>query len=66
VGAAGGVSPEEEEERELRMEHMRVDLELKRQQVNWEPWKAMAAAFGTGAAFTGAMVAIIAAFMRHA
>ncbi len=48
------------------MEHMRVDLELKRQQVNWEPWKAMAAAFGTGAAFTGAMVAIIAAFMRHA
>ena len=47
------------------MEHVRVDLELKRQQLKWEPWKAMAAAFGAGAAFTGAMVAIIAAFMRQ-
>jgi hypothetical protein len=47
------------------MEHMRVDLELKRQPLPWEPWKAMAAAFGAGAGFTGAMVAIIASFMRH-
>jgi hypothetical protein len=47
------------------MELMRVDLELKRQQLQWEPWKAMAASFGAGAAFTGAIIAVIAALMRH-
>jgi hypothetical protein len=34
---------------ELEMDQIRADIALKRVQTQWEPWKALAAAFGAGA-----------------
>lgn len=49
---------EERAEHELRIELMTVQTEHYRQQIRWEPWKAMATAFAAGAAFMGAIVAL--------
>ena len=48
----------DDEERQLRIALMTVQIEHYQQQIKWEPWKAMAVAFGAGAAFMGAMVAL--------
>ncbi len=42
------------------MEQIRADIALKRAQTQWEPWKAMTAAFGAGAAFATAIAAMLA------
>ncbi len=49
----------DDEERLLRMELMRADIELKNSRAKWEPWKAMAAAFTAGAAMFGAIFGLI-------
>ncbi len=49
----------DEEERLLRMELMRADIDLKRAQASWEPWKAMAAVLTASAAVFGSLGAII-------
>jgi hypothetical protein len=38
---------------------MTVQIEHYQQQIKWEPWKAMAIAFGAGAAFMGAAVGLL-------
>lgn len=59
------------EERNLRMAQMRADIAnkdvdsgYKLSLTRWEPWKAMATAFGGGAAFMAAAVAL-AALLLH-
>lgn len=49
----------DDEERELRMALMTIQIEHYQQQIKWEPWKALAIAFGAGAAFMGAVVGLI-------
>jgi hypothetical protein len=51
-------------ERQLRIALMTIQIEHLKGQIRWEPWKAMALAFGAGAAFTGALVAMITALLR--
>ena len=58
--------PTELDERRLRMELMRADIEnkqadtrYKRRLADWEPWKAMAIAAGAGATFTLAIIAVL-------
>jgi hypothetical protein len=53
------------EERRLRMELMRADIDLKREQTRWEPWKALATAFGAGLAFASAFLALAAWILSH-
>jgi hypothetical protein len=53
-------------ERELRIELMTIQIEHYKQQIRWEPWKAMAIAFGAGAAVMGAAVALVTAVLRAA
>ena len=36
-----------------------------KQQMKWEPWKAMAIAFGAGAAFMGAIVGLLTLLLKH-
>lgn len=57
---------------ELRMEQIRADVRNKDADSNykltlarWEPWKAMATAFGAGAAFTLAMIGLISFVLLH-
>ena len=50
---------EERAEHEMRMELMTVQTEHYRQQIRWEPWKAMATAFAAGAGFMGAIIALL-------
>jgi hypothetical protein len=50
---------------ELEMEQIRADIALKRAQTQWEPWKAMTAAFGAGAAFATAIAAMLAFVFSH-
>lgn len=38
---------------------MTIQIKHFEEQVKWEPWKAMAIAFGAGAAFMGAMTALL-------
>jgi hypothetical protein len=56
----------EDEERQLRMELMRADIENKRADteykrglLNYEPWKLILAAFGAGAALMAALTAVV-------
>ncbi len=62
----------DEEERELPMSQIRAnielklaDIELKRQQLRWEPLKVVIASAGTGAALMGAALALMAFVLRH-
>jgi hypothetical protein len=55
----------EDAERELRIElmqvqidHGRVNLDKMRQEMRWEPWKALAALFAAGALFVGSVLAL--------
>jgi hypothetical protein len=49
----------DEEERLLRMDLMRADIDLKRAQARSEPWKAIAATITACAAVFGALGAIV-------
>lgn len=55
----------DDEERELRIELMKTQIEHLRGQITWEPWKAMAVAAGAGAAFMAAVVGILALVLQH-
>jgi hypothetical protein len=50
---------------ELEMEQIRSDIALKHVQATWEPWKAMAAAFGAGATVATAMGALAVYALSH-
>ncbi len=50
---------------ELGLEQIRADIALKRVQTQWEPWKAMAAAFGAGATTASAMLALAVYTLCH-
>ncbi len=50
---------------ELEVEQIRADIALKRVQAQWEPWKAMTAAFGAGAALATAMLALAVYVLAH-
>jgi hypothetical protein len=63
------IEPTELDERRLRMELMRADIEnkqadtrYKRRLADWEPWKAMAVAAGAGATLTLAIIAVLSWF----
>ena len=60
------MSDANDEERELRIKLMTVQIEHYQQQIKWEPWKAMAIAFGAGAAFMGAVVGFISLILHLA
>ena len=56
-----------DDDRQLKVDLMRADLAnktadtmLKREQIRWEPWKALSAAFGAGIAVASGLMAIIA------
>ncbi len=62
----------DDEERELRMQQMRADIAnknadtaLKSEQLRWEPWKALSAAFGAGIAVASALIAASAWVLSH-
>jgi hypothetical protein len=40
--------------------------ELKQEQLRWEPWKALSAAFGAGVAVASGLIAVIAWVLTHA
>ena len=42
-----------------------ADTMLKREQVRWEPWKALSAAFGAGIAVASALFALAAWVLAH-
>lgn len=48
------------DERELRIELMKTQIEHLRGQIVWEPWKVVIAAFGAGAALMGVLIAVTA------
>jgi hypothetical protein len=50
---------------ELEVDQIRADIALKRAQTQWEPWKAMAAAFGAGATVATAMGALAVYALSH-
>jgi hypothetical protein len=59
------VTDDEREERELRIklmnaqiDNLKQDTTYKRRLADWEPWKAMSAAFAAGAGLMGAVVAL--------
>jgi hypothetical protein len=49
---------------ELELDQIRADIALKRAQTQWEPWKAMATAFGAGAAIFSAFGILIGYLLR--
>ena len=53
------MSDANDEERELRIKLMSVQIEHYQQQIKWQPWTALAAAFAAGAGFMGAVIALI-------
>jgi hypothetical protein len=46
------------EERELKGELMKTQIELYRVQLRWEPWKALAAMVAAAAVFAGGVLAV--------
>lgn len=44
---------------------MRADIDLKREQARWEPWKALAAAFAAGLAAASAFLALATWVLSH-
>ena len=50
---------------ELELDQIRADIALKHVQTQWEPWKAMAAAFGAGATVASAIFALAAYLFTH-
>jgi hypothetical protein len=67
-----GMSETTDEERALRMALMRADIAnkeadtmLKLEQVRWEPWKALSAAFGAGVAVASGLIALAAWVLTH-
>jgi hypothetical protein len=66
------VSDTTDEERELKMALLRADItnkgadtQLKREQLRWEPWKALSAAFGAGVAVASGLIALAAWILTH-
>lgn len=64
---AVGMSDTTDEEQELKLALMRADIAnkeadtmLKLEQVRWEPWKALSAAFGAGLAVASGLIALAA------
>jgi hypothetical protein len=63
---------DEDEERQLRIElmkaqidHTRVDMAKLQREMRWEPWKAMAALLAGTAAMAGAILALAAWLSQH-
>lgn len=56
---------DEDDERQLRIELMKTQIEHLRGQITWEPWKAIIAAFGAGAAVMGVVVGLLALLLHH-
>lgn len=61
-----------DEERELKVALMRAEIAnketdtmLKPEQVRWEPWKALSAAFGAGIAVASGLIALAAWVLTH-
>ena len=61
----------DDEERDLRIalmnaqiDNLKQDAAYKRRLADWEPWKAMSAAFAAGAGIMGALVALF-GFVLH-
>ncbi len=50
---------------ELEVGRIMADVALKRAQMQWEPWEAMAAAFGAGATMASAMLALAVCLISH-
>jgi hypothetical protein len=59
------MSDTDDEERALRVALMKADTDLKQEQVRWEPWKALSAAFGAGVAVASGLIAVIAWVLTH-
>ncbi len=64
-------APDEQPERQLRIELMKADISNKNtdsayklQLTRWEPWKAMSVAFGAGAAAMAAATTLAAFAIR--
>jgi hypothetical protein len=62
----------DDEERELKgrllmadIANKEADTKLKLEQVRWEPWKAMSAAFGAGVAVASGIFALAAWVLTH-
>jgi hypothetical protein len=62
----------DQEEQDLRIELMQADVAnktadtaLKTEQLRWEPWKALSAAFGAGIAVASALIAATAWILTH-
>jgi len=58
-----GWSPPSREE--LEVEQIKADIALNRAQTQWEPWKALSAAFGAGVAVATALAAAMAFLFSH-
>nr|WP_294550197.1 hypothetical protein [uncultured Rhodopila sp.] len=43
----------------------KADTDLKQEQLRWEPWKALSAAFGAGLAVASGLIAAIARVLTH-
>lgn len=61
------MSDPDDEDRALRVALMKADIankkadtDLKQEQLRWEPWKALSAAFGAGLAVASGLIAAIA------
>lgn len=47
------------------IDNKQADTRLKTEQLRWEPWKALSAAFGAGIAVASALIASIAWVLTH-
>jgi hypothetical protein len=52
-------------ERVAKIANLEADTEYKRMLTKWEPWKAMAVAFGAGATVAVALVAVLTFLWLH-
>ncbi len=66
------MSESADEDRTLRVALMKADIankkadtDLKQEQLRWEPWKALSAAFGAGLAVASGLIAAIARVLTH-
>jgi hypothetical protein len=62
----------DDDERELKgrllvaqIANKEADTSLKREQIRWEPWKALSAAFGAGLAVASGLLALAAWALSH-
>jgi hypothetical protein len=66
------MSDTDDEDRVLKVALMKADIsnknadtDLKREQLRWEPWKALSAAFGAGVAVASGLIAATAWVVTH-